>query len=287
MSKEIYTPLSLNFGLNDPATPPIGKVLIFNKLICQRSIPHWLNGTGSLNPAQSHLGFKSFSCVNPASGTTAATATTAINTAFTNLATLTNPTPTSTRLATSARRTVFSTTAIAGNVAYHRQNTLMAWRGNAAGLGGFFFTMRFGFDSLVAGNRAFVGLADSVANPTNVDPLSSTTPGRIGIAVNTNTGNLFLVNNTTGAAPSTADLGASMPLNTTDIYELIMACQPNGGNILIRVSNLSTGAVVNSSRSTNIGASTTFFAPQLWITNNATAAACGVALYGWSLENDY
>jgi hypothetical protein len=133
---------------------------------------------------------------------------------------------------------------------------------------------------------SLLGMSDSVANPTNVDPTTTTAPGKIGLAINVNTGNWKLVNNTTGSAPTVLDLGASFTVNTTDLLELILFSAPNGTSIGYRVTNVSTNAVISGSLTTNLPTNTTFLAPAFWITNNATAASATIDWGGWYLESD-
>jgi hypothetical protein len=106
------------------------------------------------------------------------------------------------------------------------------------------------------------------------------------MAINANTGNWNLINNVTGTAPTVTNLGASFPVNTTSLYELVLFSAQNGGSIGWRVTNLSTGAQTNGSLTTNIPANTTFLSPMHWITNNATAAAAIFDFGGWYLESD-
>ncbi len=270
----------------DPAAPTAGNLRIYAKDIAGRIMPKWLGPGGVDTPFQANLGFNRVTWTTPAGGAALTTCISTFGSTFTNTGTVANPTPTSTNLLTSVRRVTFSTGITAGTVAGHRQSTLQVWRGNVAGRGGFFYTTRFGTTTLVAGNRAFVGMADSVAAPTNVDPTTNTTPGKIGLAINTNTGNWNLVNNITGTAPTVLDLGANFPVDTTSLYELVLFSAPNGSSIGWRVNNISTGNVVSGSLSTNIPSSTTFLAPQFWITNNATGVAAIFNFSGWYLESD-
>lgn len=271
---------------NDPATPAAGNLRIYAKDIAGRVMPKWIGPAGVDTPMQASLGFNRVSMVVPAGGSTLTTFVGGFGTTFTNTGTAANPTPASTNMLTSVRRATFSSGTTAGTVASHRQSVLQVWRGNAAGRGGFFYTIRFGTSALVAGNRAFVGLSDVVSAPTNVDPTTSTTPGKIGVAVNANTGNWKLVNNVTGTAPAVLDLGSTMPLNTTDLYELVLYSPPNGSSIGYRLKNITTNNQVTGSLTTNIPTNTTFLAPQFWITNNATAAAAVLDFSGWYLESD-
>ncbi|HRC28290.1 MAG TPA: hypothetical protein PKV96_02790 [Candidatus Saccharimonas sp.] len=271
---------------NDPAAPAANNLRIYAKDIAGRVMPKWIGPAGVDTPMQAGLGFNRVSMVMPAGGSTLTTFVGGFGTTFTNTGTAANPTPTSTNLLTSVRRATYSTGTTPGTVASHRQSVLQVWRGNAAGRGGFFFTIRFGTSTLQTGNRAFVGLSSSVAAPTNIDPFVTGTIGRVGVAVNTNTGNWSVVTNTVGSTPTATNLGSTMPLNTTDLYELILYSPPNGSTIGYRMKNLSTDASVSGSLSSNLPSSTTFLSPQFWITNNATGAAAILDFSGWYLESD-
>jgi hypothetical protein len=194
----------------------------------------------------------------------------------------------STNRLTQTRRSTVSTGATAGGLAYIRANQTEVWRGNAAGLGGFLVVHRFALSgTLQTGLRAFAGLVDVVANPTNVDPLTSTTPGGIGIACNAATGNWSLVNNLTGTARTALGLGANFPVNNTDLLEIALWCAPNDSGISYQVTNLSTGNTTSGTLTTNIPANATFLAPTVWVTNNATAVAQTLDFISTYVETDY
>ncbi|MEO6761592.1 MAG: hypothetical protein ABI220_04435 [Candidatus Saccharimonadales bacterium] len=266
--------------------PAAGNLKIYAKDIAGRIIPKWIGPAGVDTPFQANLGFNRVAWTNPSGGTSLTTAIVAMGSAFTDAGTLNNPTPTATNLLTSTRSTTFSTTTTAGTLASHRQKTLQVWRGNQAGYGGFFYTIRFGTDTLATGNRAFVGLSDSIAAPTNVDPTTSATIGKIGVAINDSTGNWKFVTNTKGTAPTSTDLGTAIPVNTTDLYELVLFSAPNGTTIGYRVTDLSTGGQISGSVATNLPANNDFMAPQFWITNNTTAGLAVLDFNGWYLESD-
>ena len=63
-----------------------------------------------------------------------------------------------TSFAASMRSVAFVTANGAGSSAGTRHAALQFWRGNAAGLGGFFFVARFYIDTVTATLRWFVGL---------------------------------------------------------------------------------------------------------------------------------
>lgn len=265
-----------------PAAPASG-LNLYAKEIAGRVFPTWIGPAGIENPGQSSFGFNRVSMVMPSGNGT----TTSFATSPTSVGSLASPALASTNMLTSIRRVTYSTTAVAGTLASQRQSAGMVWRGTGPGLGGFFYTIRFGISALQVGNRAFVGLADTFIAPTNVDPTTNITPGKVGMAINANTGNWKFVWNVTGSAPTVSDLGATIPVNATDMYELAIFSKSNGAAITWRVTDLSTGAQVSSTTATtNIPATTTFLAPQFWMTNNATAAIATMDFAGWYLESD-
>ena len=269
------------------SAPASGKMYFYAEDIAGQVVPSRLSPSGIDTPLQDDFSFNGLAQVTPASGTTLAAAVTAFGTTFTNVGSVANPTPTTTNLASSVRRTTFSTGSASSSIAGHRQNVLMFWRGNAAGLGGFRVVIRFSIDTLVSGNRAFIGISDSISSPTNVDPLTSTTPGKVGIAFNSNTGNLFLVNNVSGTAPTTLDLGANFPNVAGRFLELILYCPPNGSAINYKLNDYSNSLTTSGSLTTNIPANTSFLNPNFWITNNTTSSAAILALYKWTSVSNY
>jgi hypothetical protein len=136
--------------------------------------------------------------------------------------------------------------------------------------------------------RAFVGLTDTATTaPTNIDPTTSTTPGKIGMAINANTGNWNLVHNATGVAPTIIALGANFPVNITDSLELQLFAAPNAATIGYRVTNWTTNLSTTGTISTNMPANTVFLGRTIWATNNATAAAVAWSMSRFYLGTDY
>lgn len=271
----------------DPAAPAAGNLRIYAKDIAGRVMPKWIGPSGVDTPFQASFGFNRIAMMTPQNGTTATTIMSEWGGGYTNTGNAySTPALATTNLLSSVRRARITTNALAGNIAAHYPASLMAWRGNASGLGGFFFTTRVGFIPSGASNRAFAGLVDVTTVPTNVDPTTTTTPGKIGIGFNANTGNMKLINNVTGTAPTSLDLGANFPVSTTALYELVLFSAPNGSSIGYRVTNLSTGNQTSGSLTTNIPSNTTFLAPQMWISNNGTATAASIDSAGWYLESD-
>ena len=273
--------LGLFGDLTDPVAEP-SKVLIYSKNMAGRIYPKWIGPTGIDMPFQPCVGFNGIKQVAPASGTTAATCMTAFATAFVNSATtLTQIAVTSTSIKTRMRSVTLATNTTTGQIASHRSTVQ-----EVCGAGGYFFVERFYLTTLAAGNRGFFGLWGNALVATNVDPLTSFAVAKVGLAFSANTGNWRIVCSTTTAATA-VDLGATMPINITDVMELVLFCAPGGTTIGYRVTNITTGAVVTGTLSTNVPATSVAMAVNLWHCNNATGASVAFGLNKWYLESDY
>ena len=195
-----------------------------------------------------------------------ATAISAIGTTYFSAGTISTPNRLNTSRKTKTWRWVNTSSAAAGNVIYHRPPT-----GEFLREDGFDVVALVGLTTLVPGNRWFAGITENTGNPTNIDPLSSTTHGKIGLAINSNAGTVRLVHNAAGSAPTIIDLGANFPIVNTDMWKLELNCVA-GGNVNYKVTNTDSGAAVADTISANLPSPTTMLAKHVWGTNNATAA---------------
>lgn len=275
----------------EPATPADDTGVLYARTIAGRVMPKWVGPSGVDYPLQAHLGFNNITMWRGGNTTTATTFASVLGSLpYTGASPVapTIPNLATTSLRNQTYRSTISTSATAGTIAYIRANALRFWRGNAAGLGGFFVTHRFALSgTLQAGMRCFVGIQNVVTNPTNVDPTTDTTVSRVGLALNTNTGNWNLIHNLAATAPTIIALGASFPVNNTDMMELSLFCKPNDTQIGYRVVNWSTNQQVSGSLTTNLPLNTAFMGPVQWITNNATAAAQTFDFISTYVETDY
>ena len=268
----------------DPATPAAGFGTMFSKALAGRVMPRWKDSDGLDYTIQPSFFAQGIMYTYPTTGAAIGAVGMA---ALTTSGTLATPALAATNLLTQTRRTTISSGTTAGTVASLRNAQTAVWRGNAAGLGGFHFVARISLETLQSGMRAFVGLTDVTTAPTNVDPTTSTTPGKIGLAINANTGNWNIVTNVTGSAPTSTGLGASFPVNTTDLITLHLYAAPNSSVVNYRVVNETSGAVATGSISTNYPTSATFLTWAAWVTNNATAAAAIMGVNRIYLETDF
>jgi hypothetical protein len=268
----------------DPSAPSAGNIILYSKDIAGRQMPKWIGPSGVDTPIQANMAFNQVSLIGPGGGTTVGT----LNCTVTSVGTISNPNIAVTNLKTQTRRIVNTSGATAGNLASTRIASLECWRGNAAGVGGFFTVARFGFTTLQTGQRMFIGLdSNATAAPTNIDYLTSTTTAKIGMYATGSTGNWSLINNTAAAVPTVLPLGASFPIDTTSLLEMILFAKPNDTVVTYRITNLSTNVAVSGSLASNLPASTTPLGRLIAGCNNATAAAMAWDLSRFSLETDY
>jgi hypothetical protein len=281
-------------GSASPGTPSAGVDRIFaDPIISGLTVVSQVNATGLKQALQRSLAFSrvgywkaSSSAINPIGVT-----------AWTTVGTITAVTPASGTAKGVAQRCAIQSAATAGALITHVSSNAGAspmMRGGVIGEGGFLFTVMFALQALQTGNRFFWGIADTVTASTNVDPLTSATPGKIGLACNASTGNWQFVNNVTATAPTVLDLGVNFPIDTTSLMELVLYCPPfeaSAGNISYRVRRYTTNSnapafEATGTLSTNIPTATTLLHPYAFFTNNATAAAVSYHFVRSSVESD-
>ena len=200
----------------------------------------------------------------------------------------------------SALRAIYTTTATtAGTLTSLYQaaaGSNAVVRTTSTGQGGFKVTFRFSLVTLIANMRGFIGLTDVVTSPANIDPTTNTTPGKVGLALTNNTGNFSIVTNVTGTVPTVTALGASFPIDTTSLYELVLYCRPgNGttaGDITWTVRRFTTDAITPAATTSgtisgNLPAANTLLYPAMWLTNNITTGNVAWSSHGLTIESNW
>lgn len=275
----------------EPAVPAANTGAFYARSIAGRVMPKWMGPSGLDYPLQSHIGLNNVAVWRGGIGTTVTTFADIIGampyTAVSATAPVTGTLDT-TSLRNQTLRSTLSTNATAGNVASMRMTTQRLWRGNAAGLGGFFVSTRFALSgTLRTGMRCFVGVSNG-ASWVNQDPLTSTTIAHnVGLAINSNTGNWNIIHQGAAAAPTVVPLGANFPVNNADLYEISIFCAPNSASMGYRVTNWSTSQQTSGTLTTNLPTNTAFLGPALWITNNAQAQTQAFDFISTYVETDY
>lgn len=275
----IDTEIEMTAITNEPTAPIAGRALLYVKSLAGRMFLKVMWPSGFDVPLQAHQFHNTFQTIQAGS----AAAFDVSGNAITNVGTITHPAIADTNLKTRTRRGVNTSVATAGGLASTRVGLFECSRNS-----GFYVVARFALDTLAAGNRAFVGLTDTATTaPTNIDPTTSTTPGKIGMAINANTGNWNLVHNITGTVPTVIALGASFPVDITTMYEIVLFSGSAGANVGYRITNQTTNVTTSGTLTTNIPALATLLGRVIWATNNATASAVAWSLSKFGLETDY
>ena len=192
-----------------------------------------------------------------------------------------HPTKTSTNAMTSMNRAMFGTGTTATGASGIQSSATVAWRGNAAGLGGFFFFARFGIDTLATGQRAFVGLS---ANSAAMAADPSTRNNTCGIGKDSADATWQIIMRGTAATKT----NTGITVTAGQVIDFAMFATPNGSNITCRIADAVTGAVLydNTSFTTNLPTNTTFMYMQAHTQSTAGTTAKTLALNRMYMETD-
>jgi hypothetical protein len=214
---------------------------------------------------------------------------------------VTTITPTSTSLLNSTKRMGFHLAPAGGaqtSGVYDLTGVQTVWRGNAAGLGGFNMRLKFATPLAPTGSlcRMLAGLIAQSGSGGAQDWTTQLGIASIGVGFTQTpvgsvwAGNWKLIHSVgDGAtAPTVTDLGATMLVNLTDLYQLDLIATPNGANITAILTNLTTGSSTTTVVAANFPANTTFLA--MWCAcafggGGTTAGQLDVAEYIYQQNN--
>lgn len=224
-------------------------------------------------------------------------ATTTINAFGAAALTLTGTAQTTATIATTSVRTrakrvdiavtVAAATAVAG---WRAAAALWTTGGNGTNQGGFLFRCRWGNNTggTVTTNRAFVGMANSTAAPTDAQP--STQTNFFGMGWDAADTNIQFMRNA-AATTTKIDLGANFPVpvtNSSAPYDLIMFSPHSTTQIVYYIiRNLDTNAVATGSVTTNLPTATTLLAPRGYMSVGGTSSVIGITLFNLYIESEY
>lgn len=191
--------------------------------------------------------------------------------------------PASTNIKTQVvRQQQFSTTT-AGLAASIRSSLANLWRGNAAGLGGFYFSMKFAIPANFAGSLFYAGLtASTSAIAATAAPSSQV--NIIGVGQDAGDTTLQIMYN--DAAGTATKINTSIAISTAALYCLRVYCAPNQSTVYISFEDIGAGTVFETNTTTDLPANTTFLTWILHIANNATASNCAIEMVQVYSETD-
>lgn len=267
----------------EPAAPATGSMKIYAKDIAGRMVLKTVGPSGLDTPYQPALFANNIAMLLP-NTTTTVTAWGMPNTA---VGTISTPAITSTNLLTSMRRITVTSASTANSASELRAAAPLIWRGNAAGLGGFFYAARFSVGSTTTNQRLFSGLtATTGATATTIAP--SAIVNMVGIGWDSADANLQIMSNDGTGTATKVDLGANYPTNsTTAVYELVLFAAANGSTIGYRVQRLDTNQVTSGIISTDLPTNTSLLTHHQYMNNGGTAAAVILNVNRVYIESDY
>ena len=267
-----------------PAAPAAGYLRWFARNRAGRILPHTMGPAGIDVALQPAMFGNSVYMWLPGAGTTVsiawATTWTARN-AGTSAAQA-HPTKASTSAMTSLNRATFGTGATTtGSSGIQSANTV-AWRGNAANLGGFFFFARFGVETFASDIRCLIGLSALNAALAGEPSAQNNT---IGIGKDSTDSAWQLIERNAGTTTKTT---TGKLVVAGDILDFTMFAAPNSSQVTCRLVNAVTGEVYvdNVVLNTSLPVATTFLHAHAQIQSQTGTTAKLLALNRMYIETD-
>lgn len=266
-----------------PPSPPAGNLTLFAQSRAGRQLLAMVGPAGVDVNLQPALFGNSVFMWSPSTGTTVSgnfgTSWTARN-AGTGAAQA-HPARASTNALTSLARATFGTGTTATGSSGIQSALAAAWRGNAPGLGGFFFASRFGVETLAADLRVLVGLS-ALNAALNGEP--SAQANTIALVKDSADANWFLATRD-GTAVTKTPTGLAVTAGV--ILDLFMFAPPNGSDVRVLLRNAVTGAVaLDTTITANLPVNTAFLFAHAQVQSVTGTTAKLLALNRIYVEND-
>lgn len=216
----------------------------------------------------------------PADGTTAGQV---LGWVLTSSGTVSHPAIATTNLQTQMRRTRFTSAASTNSTAGLRTDMPVCWRGNAAGLGGFAFSARFSLSTNMNGSRAFIGLSTQSASVVASEPSGIANTIGVGFDSGDSSSGQWYVIRKDATTNAKVAISAA-PRNTSDVYDVSILCATNGSEIIVRLTNLTTGSSEQLVISSILPTSASLLHAHAEAGSGTTSTAVDLELAGLSLE---
>jgi len=263
-------------GIAEPSVPGAGTLRLFAHAVSGRMLLKWVGPAGLDNHAQPALFGNNMIMFTPYGSTTVTP--NGFGTTWAkggSAGTVSSPTCASTAPAiiNQMRRVRHANAATTTNQCMGIISTAAGmsqfWRGNSAGLGGFFFFARFAI-ALTASTseRLFVGLTPGTAEVVASDTVANNS---CGLWHDTTDGNNLYFMTRDG---TTTHKGSAIPSTNFAAgqgYDFYMFARPNDSVIYYRLDDINAGTtLIDSSESNNLPTNTVFLGPQVEISNGTT-----------------
>jgi hypothetical protein len=283
---------------NEPPTPAAGTLEFYSKAIAGRMMAKIIGPSGIDTALQTALFQNRIMMYVPSTGTTGTGSGTGIGPVWTSGGTVSHPTPSSTAPAVSNQmnRTryanVVTTTNQTLGIKAAAADSLKYWRGNATGLGGFFYTARFIVELYPASSvRIFAGLtASSGTYVVASDTVLNNTCGLWHDTTDPSTGlGAFNFVTRNGATTTKQQITLANAIAAGNSYDFYMWSAPNGSSLTWRLDDIVNGVSYTNSTSTTLPANTVFMGPQCAMSNgtaNITVTTSAIGVAGVYTESD-
>lgn len=194
------------------------------------------------------------------------------------------PTPAATNIVTQTHRTLATSNSAAPAAVEARSTVQFAWRGNAAGLGGFTMITRVAFEVVTANCRGFFGLVNDILTTGN-NQVPSALLNCLCFAWDTGETTLRFQHNDGAGAATRIDLGANFPTNNPAVlYTMLIHADPNAADVSYWIQREDTGDIATGTVAADLPANTQFLNPKLYMNNGNTAGAVAFAFAGAYFE---
>lgn len=275
----------------NPAASATDTLKLYARKVAGRMLPKYIGPAGVDQFIQDKISTNANAFYLPNTGTTVGLN---LGIGWTSGGTISHPTPSSTAPAiyNQQKRTRWANIVTTTNqtLGLHTVTAQKSfWRGNAAGLGGFFFHCRFAIGLWPAATvRLFVGLSDQNTSPVASDTLAGNCCGLWHDTTEAASVLNFVTRNGTTATKAAITLAANLAAG--QCFDFYMYASPNGSSINYRLDELNTGTtLVDTSTTTTIPTATAFMGPTLQMSNgtaNITVTTTAMEVMAFSCQSD-
>lgn len=243
--------LQLSAVVSTPSAPPSGFIEIFNQRIAGKMQLMKQGPSADVEAVQASIWQNNIVIWAPSTNVGSWISATGSSVGSAAVAALA-----STNVYTQMRRCTFATIAGANTQAGLRSEAMFVVSMDP-GIGGFFFSCRFGFDTIVSGGRGFVGMTPTTVITTN-EPSSMVNICGFGFD-STDSAWTFMHNSGTGVATKEVISGQGVLTTNNTGYDAIIWNPPGTNKIYYRLVRSDTGAtLVEDSVSSNVPTSNVF-----------------------------
>lgn len=260
---------------SDPPAPA-SSLLLYSRALAGRSVPRFIGPSGLDSALQPAMFANNVTMWCPGTGTTASIA---FGVSWTIATTQDHPTIATTNFMTSIKRATYTTTTTANNASGIRSSAPIAWIGNAAGLGGFFFAARFGILTYTSTMQAWCSLS-ALSTALAAQPSATVNTFYMGKDSGETTWYYGVVNS--GGTPNRTDTTrTTAAAGSAEVFDLYIYIKPNGSEATFRITDITTGTVLvdNVTISSGLPANTALLYAHCECRNTAGGASSNVAIF--------